>query len=235
MLAIFKKEMRSYFTGVIGYAFLVIFLAVGAALFCLTTLLSMTADVSTYFVYMMVFSGVMLPLLTMKSFSEERKIKTEQLVLTSPVSLVSMVMGKFLAATAVFAGATLLSSLSFVILYRYASVKTAMLLGNFVALLLVGMTFISIGMFVSSLTENQLAAAVGTIGIILAFLAVGVLTALIPSNYWIRFVLDSLSVFTRFQSFTNGYFDFSSVLFYLSLSAIFLYLTVRVYDRRRHG
>jgi ABC-2 type transport system permease protein len=64
---------------------------------------------------------------------------------------------------------------------------------------------------------------------------VGVLTSLVPSNYWIRFVLDSLSVFTRFQSFTNGYFDFSSVLFYLSLSAIFLYLTVRVYDRRRHG
>lgn len=235
MLAIFKKEMRSYFTGVIGYAFLVIFLAVGATLFCLTTLLSMTADVSTYFVYMMVFSGVMLPLLTMKSFSEERKIKTEQLVLTSPVSLVSMVMGKFLAATAVFAGATLVSSLSFIILYRYASVKTAMLLGNFVALLLVGITFISIGMFVSSLTENQLAAAVGTIGIILAFLGVGVLTSLIPSNYWIRFVFDSLSIFTRFQSFTNGYFDFSSVLFYLSVSAIFLYLTVRVYDRRRHG
>ena len=235
MLAIFKKEMRSYFTGAIGYAFLVIFLAVGATLFCLTTLLSMTADVSTYFVYMMVFSGVMLPLLTMKSFSEERKIKTEQLVLTSPVSLVSMVMGKFLAATAVFAGATLVSSLSFIILYRYASVKTAMLLGNFVALLLVGITFISIGMFVSSLTENQLAAAVGTIGIILAFLGVGVLTSLIPSNYWIRFVFDSLSIFTRFQSFTNGYFDFSSVLFYLSVSAIFLYLTVRVYDRRRHG
>ena len=235
MLAIFKKEMRSYFTGAIGYAFLVIFLAVGAALFCLTTFASMTADVSTYFVYMMVFSGVMLPLLTMKSFSEERKIKTEQLVLTSPVSLVSMVMGKFLAAFTVFAGATLISSLSFIFLYRYASVKTAMLLGNFVALLLVGMTFIAIGMFVSSLTENQLAAAVGTIGIILAFLAVGVLTSLIPSNYWIRFVFDSLSVFTRFQTFTNGYFDFSSVLFYLSVSAIFLYLTVRVYDRRRHG
>ena len=235
MLAIFKKEMRSYFTGAIGYAFLVIFLAVGAALFCLTTLFAMTADVSTYFVYMMVFSGVMLPLLTMKSFSEERKIKTEQLVLTSPVSLVSMVMGKFLAAFTVFAGATLVSSFSFVVLYRYASVKTAMLLGNLVALLLVGMTFISIGMFVSSLTENQLAAAVGTIGIILAFLGVGVLTSLVPSNYAIRFVLDSLSVFSRFQSFTNGYFDFSSVLFYLSVSAIFLYLTVRVYDRRRHG
>ena len=235
MLAIFKRELKAYFTGVIGYVFLVIYLAVAGILFGYTTLMSMSSDMSVYYTLMLIFSAVTLPLLTMKSFSEERKIKTEQLVLTSPVSLVSMVMGKFLAATAVFAGATLVSSLSFVILYRYASVKTAMLFGNFIALLLVGMTFISIGMFVSSLTENQLAAAVGTIGIILAVLAVGVLTSLVPSNYWIRFVLDSLSVFTRFQSFTNGYFDFSSVLFYLSLSAIFLYLTVRVYDRRRHG
>ena len=235
MLAIFKKEMRSYFTGAIGYAFLVIFLAVGAALFCLTTLFAMTADVSTYFVYMMVFSGVMLPLLTMKSFSEERKIKTEQLVLTSPVSLVSMVMGKFLAAFTVFAGATLVSSFSFVVLYRYASVKTAMLLGNLVALLLVGMTFISIGLFVSSLTENQLSAAVGTIAIILVFLAIGIVNLLFPSSYFLRYVFDFLSIFTRFQAFTNGYFDLSSLVYYLSISALFLYLTVRVYDRRRHA
>ena len=233
MLAIFKKEMRSYFTGAIGYAFLVIFLAVGAALFCLTTLLSMRADVSTYFIYMMIFSGVMLPLLTMKSFSEERKIKTEQLVLTSPVSLVSMVMGKFLAATAVFAGATLVSSLSFVILYRYASVKTAMLFGNFIALLLVGMTFISIGMFVSSLTENQLAAAVGTIGILLFFMLISLLNNVIPF-YFLRFILNGISIYARFVNFTNGIFDVASLVYYLSICAVFLFLTVRVFARRRH-
>ena len=227
--------MRAYFTGVIGYAFLVIFLAVGAVIFSLTTLVAMTADVSSYFLYMMIFSAIMLPLLTMKSFSEERKIKTEQLVLTSPVSLTSMVMGKFLAALTMFGGATLVSSLSFLFLYPYASIKTALLLGNFIALLLVGMTFLSIGLFVSSLTENQLSAAVGTIAIILGFLAISVINLVLPAVQWLRFVFDSLSIFTRFQAFTNGYFDFSSVLYYLSVSAIFLYLTVRVYDRRRHG
>ena len=235
MLAIFKREMRSYFTTVIGYAFLVIYLAVGAAIFAFTTLYSMSADVTSYYLYMMIFSAVVLPLLTMKSFSEERKIKTEQLTLTAPVSLISMVLGKFLASMSVFFGALTVSSLSFLFLYPYASVKTAVLLGNYVALLLVGMTFISIGLFVSSLTENQLSAAVGTIAIILAFLAVGVINVLLPSSYFLRYIFDFLSIFTRFQAFTNGYFDLSSVVYYLSISAMFLYLTVRVYDRRRHA
>ena len=235
MLAIYKREMRSYFTTVIGYAFLVIYLAVGAAIFALTTLFSMSADVTTYYLYMMIFSAVVIPLLTMKSFSEERKIKTEQLTLTAPVSLISMVLGKFLASMTVFFGALTVSSLSFLLLYPYASVKTAVLLGNYLALLLVGMTFISIGLFVSSLTENQLSSAVGTIAIILGFLAVGVVNVLLPSSYFLRYFFDFLSIFTRFQSFTNGYFDLSSLVYYLSVSALFLYLTVRVYDRRRHS
>ena len=235
MLAIYKREMRAYFTGVIGYAFLVIFLAVGAAIFSLTTLVAMTADVSSYFLYMMIFSAVMLPLLTMKSFSEERKIKTEQLVLTSPVSLTSMVMGKFLAALTMFGGASFVSSLSFLCLYPYASIKTAMLLGNFIALLLVGTTFLSIGLFVSSLTENQLSAAVGTMAIIVAFLVIGLVNMLLPASFWLRYVFDCVSIFTRFQTFTNGYFDLSSLLYYLSVTAVFVYLTIRIYDRRRYN
>ncbi len=235
MLAIFKREMRSYFTTVIGYAFLVIYLAVGAALFAFTTLFSMSADVTTYYLYMMIFSAVVLPLLTMKSFSEERKIKTEQLTLTAPVSLISIVLGKFFASMTVFFGSLTVSSLAFLFLYPYASVSTAVWIGNYVALLLVGMTFISIGLFVSSLTENQLSAAVGTIAIILAFLAIGVVNILLPSSYFLRYVFDFLSIFTRFQAFTNGYFDLSSVVYYLSIAFLFLYLTVRVYDRRRHS
>ena len=233
MLAVFKKELHSYFTSVIGYVFLVMYLAIGALIFAYTTLFSMSAEVAPFFNYMLLISGILLPLLTMKSFSEERKIKTEQLLLTSPISITGMVMGKFLAAMTVFFGAVTVSSLSFLFLFPYASVKTATLFGNYLALLLVGMTFISIGLFVSSLTENQLSAAVGTIAIILALLAVGVVNLLLPSSYFLRYVFDFLSIFTRFQAFTNGYFDLSSLFYYLSISAVFLYLTVRVYDRRR--
>lgn len=236
MLAIYKREMRSFFTSVIGYVFLVLYLAVGGAVFCFTTLYAMSADVTSFYLYMMIFSGLILPILTMKSFSEERKIRTEALLLTAPVPLWSMVLGKFFAVMTVFSGAILVNSLYFIFLTPYAFVKLAILLGNLLAVLLVGMVFISIGLFVSSLTENQLAAAIGTIAIILVFLGIGLVNSLLPSGYWLRYIFDCVSIFSRFQSYTNGYFDFASLLYYLSVCAAFLYFTVRVYERRRyHG
>ena len=233
MLAIFKRELKAYFTGVIGYAFLVIYLAVAGVIFCATTFYSMSADVSNYFTIMLIFSAVMLPLLTMKSFSEERKTKTEQLLLTAPVKLTSMVFGKLLASLTVYYGVTLITSLYFLFLIPFAQVKFSVLLGNVVALLLVGTVFISVGLFVSSLTENQLSAAVGTIAIILALLGAGLINSFLPSSYWLRYVFDSISVFTRFQNFANGIFDLASLFYYLSVSAVFVWLTVRIYDRRR--
>lgn len=235
MIAIFKRELRAYFTGVVGYVFLASFLAVSAAVFSYTTLFSMSADVTSYFTFMLLFSAIILPILTMKSFSEERKMRTEQLLMTSPVSITGVVFGKFLASYVMFAGALIFSSLYFLILIPYAEVKFAVLIGNVLAMLLVGLVFISIGLFVSSLTENQLTAAVGTMAIILAFLAIGLLSSLLPTEYWLRFVLDSLSVFTRFQAFTNGYFDIASLVYYLSAAGVFLFLTIRVYDRRRYN
>ena len=188
---------------------------------------------STYFTFMLIFSAVTLPLLTMKSFSEERKMKTEQLVLTAPISIPAMVFGKFLASYVIYAGATVLTSLYFLFLAPYAPLKLAELLGNMLALLLVGGVFVAIGLFVSSLTENQLSAAIGTIAIILVFLGIGLLSSLLPSSYWLRFVLDALSIFTRFQTFVNGYFDLASVIYYLSVAGVFIWLTIRIFDRRR--
>ncbi len=235
MLAIYKRELRSYFVGVLGYVFLVIYLTVAGIIFSYTTMFSMSSDVTNFFTLMLVFSAIALPLLTMKSFSEERKTKTEQLILTAPVSLPAMVFGKFFASYTVFGSATALTSLYFLFLVPYAKLKFAILFGNLVALLLVGMVFISIGLFVSALTENQLSAAIGTIAIILGFLGIGLINALIPTSYAIRYVFDALSIFTRFQSFVNGYFEFASIIYYLSVSGIFLWLTIRVYDRRRFG
>ena len=107
-----------------------------------------------------------------------------------------------------------------------------MLLGNLLAILLVGMVFIAVGTFVSSLAENQLAAAVGTIGLLFVLAAISLLNQFIPF-YPIRFVLQCISVFSRFQNFTNGIFDIASIIYYLSVTAVFLFLTVRVYERRR--
>lgn len=235
MIAVFKKEMRSYFTSVIGYVFLVLYLALAGFLLAYTTLYSMTANVTTFFSYMIFVSAIFLPLLTMKSFSEERKTKTEQLLLTAPVSIIGIVMGKFLAAYALFAGCMVLNSLYCLVLLNYASLKVAVLFGNLLAILLVGMVYISIGLFVSALTENQLTAAIGTIAIILVFLGIGLLSSLIPSNYGIRYVFNFFSIFTRFSAFSNGWLDIAAIIYYISLSAIFIYLTVRIYDRRRYS
>ena len=233
MLAIYKREMRAYLTSVIGYAFIALFFAVSGALFVYTTLYSMTANVSNYFTVMLVFLVVLLPLLTMKSFSEEKKQRTEQLLMTAPVSIFGMVMAKYLAALTVFASCMVVCSLSFTVLYHYAVVKTAMLLGNLLGVLLVGSAMLAIGLFVSALTENQLTAAVGTVGVILLFFVINLLNAVIPV-YWIRFVLSALSIFGRFQNFTQGVFDFAALLYYLSVAAVFLFLTMRIYDRRRY-
>ena len=233
MLAIFKREMRSYFTTVIGYAFLVIYLAVGAVIFAFTTLYSMSADVTSYYLYMMIFSAVVLPLLTMKSFSEERKLRTEQLLMTAPVSIFSMVMAKYLAAATIFASSMVVAVLPFGILYRYAAVKTAVLLGNLIAILLVGFAILAVGVFVSALTENQLTAAVGTVGLVLIFFVISFFNTVIPV-YFIRFILSGVSIFSRYQNFTQGVFDFAALFYYLSVAAVFLFLTMRIFDRRRY-
>ena len=232
MRAIYLREMRAYFTTPIGYLFLAVYFLISGAVFSYSTLYSMSGDVTTYFTVMLFMDAILLPLLTMKSFSEERKQKTEQLLLTAPISLTSMVLAKFFAAYTMFFGVTCVSSLSFLILYRYAVIDTAILLGNLVALLLVGMAFIAVGVFVSSVTENQLASAVGTVGILLVFLAISFLNAIIPF-YPVRFVLSGISIFARYQNFLQGIFDVASLVYYLSVSAAFLFLTVRVFAKRR--
>ena len=233
MLAIYKRELAAYFTTPIGYVFCAVYLALAGAIFSYTTLFSMSADVTSYFTYILILLVVLIPLLTMKLFSEDRKQRTEQLLLTAPVSLYSLVAGKFLAAYTLYAGCTLLSFCNFFILYFYIEkVKTAVLFGNLLAILLLGMTFIAVGVFASALTENQLAAAIATTAILLVFLGIGLLNSIIPV-YWIRFVLSSLSVFTRFQNFGQGVFDIAAIFYYLTITAAFLFLTVRVYEKRR--
>ena len=230
MTAVYRRELGSYFKTPIGYVFVAVFLALSGALFAGTTLFSMSADVTKYFSYIVFLYVLLIPLLTMKSFSEERKTRTEQLLLTAPISLFGMVMGKFLAAVTMFAGCQLAASLSFFILGIYADLKVAVIFGA----LLAGIAFIAVGLFVSALTENQLTAAVATMGILLVFLLIGMLNQFIGVR-WIRFLLNCVSVWSRFQNFTQGVFDLAGLFYYLSVTAVFLFLAIRVYDRRRYN
>lgn len=234
MFAVYKREVRSYFVSAVGYVFLAVLLLLSAAVFSVTTLLRQSCDITDYFTIMLFVLMVALPVLTMKLFAEERKLKTEQLLLTAPISIGSMVFAKFLAAFTVFFFANLLCSLSYITLFVYAKPQFGVILGNIIALTLVGAAFISVGMFVSALTENQLAAAIGTFAILLAFLALGFLNAFIPF-YPARFVLNWFSLLSRYTNFTNGFFDFAALIYYISVCFVFLFITCRIYERRRYS
>ena len=131
MSAIYKRELRAYFVTPIGYVCLAIFLAASGFLFSMTTLLSQTTDTSTYFVFSLFLLIIVCSLLTMRLFSEEKKLRTEQLLMTAPISITSMVTAKFFAAETVFLAGLLLTSLNVIPLYLYAEPYTAQIVGNY--------------------------------------------------------------------------------------------------------
>ena len=233
MLAIFKREMRSYFTTPTGYVFCAVFLAVSGLLFALLTMqIVKTTDVSMYYQYLMFGYIVLLPLLTMKSFSEERRTRTEQLLMTSPVGLFPMVFAKFLAAFTLFAATVAATALYFIPLSFYGEINLGRAFGCMIAMILIGMCFIAIGIFVSSLTSNQFTAGLATIGILLALMGISLSNSLIDF-YPVRQVLSFISIYSRYTAFTYGIFDFAAAFYYISICAIFLYLAYRVYEKRR--
>lgn len=258
MLAIYKKELRSYFNTPIGYVFVGIFLALSALVCCYTTLQSNSYDTALYF-YCMIFAFVILiPILAMRSFAEERKQKTEQLLLTAPVTLTGMVLGKYFAALTMFVGTVLVSCINFIPLYVIAAEEraavattanpvigptTPYIIGSLIGLILLGAALIALGIFISSLTENQLSAAVISIGVIAMMIILGLVNQIgtdaegnrLISSYAVRVVIDWISVLSRFYNLSYGLLDFSALLYYVSISAVFIFLTIRIYEKRRWG
>ena len=256
MLAIYRKEMRSYFINPIGYVYLGMFLVFSALLCCYTTLIKGNYSTSSYFTYLIFSFMVLIPILTMRLFAEERKLKTEQLLLTAPVSIPGMVLGKYLAALTIYVSGILLSCVNLIPLFIIGAKERAgssystthigpiagEIAGSLIAVILLGAALIAIGVFISALTENQLSAAIITIGVIAGMVLLNVLNLLKDSDgqplirsYAIRSVISWISVMSRFSNFTNGLFDYAALLYYLSLGFVFLFLTVRVYEKRRWG
>ncbi|MBE6630316.1 MAG: ABC transporter [Ruminococcaceae bacterium] len=248
MFAIFKKELRGYFLNPVGYVYTGIFLAASALICAMTTIQEASYDTSSYFQYMVFTFIILIPLLTMRAFSEERKTRTEQLLLTAPVSITGMVLGKYFAALALFVSTILVSCINFFPLVSYAIVEQSQsadkgvhigpvggqIVGCLIGIILIGAAFIALGLFISSLTENQLSAAVITVAAIAVMILVGAMNDYIGSEF-VRVVLDWISVLSRYDKFAYGLFDFSALLYYISISGVFLFLTVRIYEKRRWG
>ncbi len=255
MLAIYKKEMRSYFINPVGYVFIGVFLALSAGLCCYTTLQSNTYSTASYYYWLILSMIIIIPLLTMRTFSEERKMRTEQMLLTAPIPITGMVLGKFLAAMTIYGGCLAVSCVNLIPLYIIGKEESALdpdgltvkgpvtpeIVGSLLGVLLVGAVFIAIGILISSMTENQLSAAVVTIAVLAVMLILNILnnvgseeegTRLI-NNYAVRYVIDWISVVSRFTNLQYGILDWSAMLYYVSMTFIAIYLTVRVYERRR--
>lgn len=225
--------MKAYFSTFIGYAFIASFLIISGVLFTLAVLSQAAdADVTVYYAGVIYSFVVLIPLLTMKLFTDEKRLRTETVLLTAPVSLFSIVFAKFLAAFTMFSMTLGISCINLIPMYVYGDQNTMIILGNLLSILLIGAAFISVGVFLSSVTENQLVAAVSTIAVIGLFLVIGMFSTSIGFTP-LRVVLNFFSVFNRYTYFTYGIIDYAALIYYLSISVLFIFLTVRVFERRR--
>lgn len=232
MSAIFKRDLRAYFTSPLGYVFIAAFLFVMNLVFFIMNMLTGENQLAKCYSIMLYALMILVPILTMRTFSEDYKQRTDQLLLTAPVRPVGIVMGKFLAAYTVFVIGLALMLVQVIIIAAVSTPNVASIIGNNIALLSVAAVYIAIGCFVSSLTENQLVANIAT-------LAINVFLFLMDFAYdlinltWIKEILYWISLYRRFNTFYVGVFSVADFFFYICAAAIFLFLTVRVLEKKR--
>jgi gliding motility-associated transport system permease protein len=252
--AVYRKEMGHYFVSPIAYIFIGLFLFLSAYFFnyflsAMIQQASMMAmqgmrfgappDVDVPGQVMRAFFGLLstlvlffTPILTMGVYAEERKRGTMELLMTSPVTETQIVLGKFLASLTLFALMLLptASYLIFMCLRSDPMPPWRMLLAGYAGVLLLGGSLLALGTFISSLTENQLIAAVLTFA---AFLFVWVLDLGSNASGGIGAVVQYLSVIRHYDDFTRGIIDTSALIYYFSFIALFIFLTVRSIDSMR--
>ena len=231
MSAIFKREFNAYFSSPIGYVFIAMFYCLSGFFFFLDNLAVGSAELR--YVYSMLFtcSALLMPILTMRMLSEDKRQKTDQVLLTAPISLL---MGKFLAALLVYVIAISITLAYALVLSVFVSLNWAVIISSYFGILLLGAALIAVGMFISSLTESQLVAAIVTIVVDVALLLVDSLASLMPTTS-LQNLIMGLSMADHYGNFTMGILDFADAFFFLSIIALFIFLTSRVLEKRRWG
>ncbi|MDR0396007.1 MAG: ABC transporter permease [Oscillospiraceae bacterium] len=232
MAAVWKRELASYFLTPIGYVFAGFFLLVSGILFTFNNLMSGSGDVAMMLNSFSMIPIFLAPILTMRLFSEERKNKSEQMLLTSPLSLTSIVAGKFLSALTVWL-ATLAGTLLYVLIIgSYGRLFWGEIISSYVGFFLMGGCFIAIGTLISASTENQVSAAVISIGINFFIWVIDSVIYVVPAEF-ISTALKWFSLYERYDPFSRSQLGFSGILYFLSFIVVFLFLTIRVIDKRR--
>lgn len=224
MWTVFKKELKSYFLSPIGYIAVGLFLVIYSVFFFLTTIQYGEVDLGNLY-YATARYGLLLiiPILTMRMFAEERKTGTEQLLLTSPRSITAIVLGKFLAAVAVVLITLIISFMYFVIVSFFGKANIVTVLVTMLGFLLLGMAAVSIGMLASSITENQIIAAILTI----AFL---VIPWFLPD---INAAFSSINLMDKFMKFPYGLISITDTIGLISFTIMCILITILFMKRRK--
>ena len=232
MRAILKREFRSYLLSPLGYVFFSAMFFFSGYYFFTYNLYGNTTNMSRLFELLFPVVLFLVPVLTMRLISEEKRAGTDQLLLTAPVSRAEIVFGKYGAAVGVFLIAISATMVQAVVMSFYAPPDWPVILGNFIGLLLLGATLIAICMFLSSLTESQLIAAILGFVVSLFLMLVDAL-ALVVNSSFLQAFFRNLSFNDRYTPFTLGILELPNVVFFLSISALFVFLTIAMLDKER--
>ena len=200
--------MKMYFSSMIGYVFTAFFVLVTAIYFSLQNILSLSPQFENVFNSVIMMFLILAPILTMRLLSEETKQKTDQLLLTSPVSVVGVVLGKFFAAVTVFIIALVITMLFPLILSFYGSIAVAQIIGSYIGFFLLGSSFIAVGLWISSITDNQIVSAVATFAAVFLLLMVETIVSSASGNLTFSFIfalIIALLIATYFCSNTKDW------------------------------
>ncbi len=232
MKAVFKRELRSYFNSPVGYVCVAALAALYGFFYYQVMAIGSTSYIRNVYSTMFTFGMMVIPIITMRSMTDDQKNKTDQALLTAPVGVTSIVVGKFLACFFVFLIASAIGLLPAVAMSFFSSPSWGEVIGNFLGTLLYGGAMISIGVFISSLTVSQIIAAIGTFIVSVFLMYIDNLAGAV-SNTVVNKVVEWISFNTRYTTFTQGMFSISSTVFFLSVMAVFVFLTIRRLESRR--
>ena len=232
MSAVYKREMSGYFNSAIAYVVLAMFFFFSGTFFYSDCFRQDFAGLSYVFGDMFFITMFIIPILTMKTFSEEKRQKTDQALLTSPASLFEIVLGKFLGALTIYAVCCSMFLVYGIVLSAFAKPQWSVILCTLLGIFLLGAALIAINIFISSLTESMVVAAVVGMGIGMIIAAMDYFINSIPVD-WITFIMEKINFLNYYKNFTYGILSIVDVVFFLSVTGLFLFLTTRVLERRR--
>ena len=220
MGAILKRELSSYFNSAIAYVVLAAYFFFSGVFFYNYCIVYNSASLSYVYGNMLLIILFIIPIMTMKSFADEKYQRTDQALFTAPVSLTRVVLGKFL-------GAFVLYAISF-----FATPEWSVILCTFIGLLLFGAALLAINIFISSLTESTIVAAIVSMAVNLVIYMMTNFTSMISID-WIKNIVEKIDFATYYNSFKYGLLSAPDIVFFLSVAGLFVFFTVRVLEKRR--